>query len=303
MNNIYAKNTCELFKKISKSVWDKIIFNHYVKTEVSEIGLTNDIVATIRNYALRKKNIGIWANMGKNESLYGSDIDVFIERKKGMFVWYAMQAKVLKIKRNYDIMSKHQWEMLNHLNELSGCMTKFLLYNGVSDFKYSGKDVCNNKFYAHQFGCSLVKPEVVRILSENSNPKFNDFHPKIAQPWRSIVCCDVSENSQLYSTWQIKNAVRYYPQRLTEIDVLDENSDYNEEDFISENRELQIISLSNKEVERTPKYAIVITGKFSLSNPKNEKLLLTEGNLNSPLNLTMENEKIEKQEIKRIDKQ
>jgi len=294
LNNINAKSTCELFRIISKRVWDKIIFHHLVNTEVPEIGLTNDIIATLRNYSRRNGEIGIWANNGWNEKEYGSDIDVFIERSKGKFVWYAMQAKVLKIKKNYDIMSKHQWEMLNHLNELSGCMTKFLLYNGVSDFKYSGKDVCNNKFYAHQFGCSLVKPEVVRILSENSNPKFNDFHPNYAQPWRSIVCCNNNDDSTLFTSWQIRNAIRYYPIMLTEIDLLAEYSDDIEEDIRAERRDLINIKKSNEDVGRSPKYAIVIKNSFRLANPKKETLKLSEENINIPILIGKENEKKER---------
>lgn len=292
LNNINAKSTCELFRIISKRVWDKIIFHHSVNTEVPEIGLTNDIIAILRNYSRRNGEIGIWANNGWNEKEYGSDIDVFIERSKGKFVWYAMQAKVLKINNNYDIMAKHQWEMLNHLNERACCITKFLLYSGVSDFQYFGHDICENGYHEHQFGCSLVKPDIVRILSEKSNPTFYDFHPKVAHPWRSIVCCNTPIESPLYSARQIRDAVTYYPKRLTETDVLYDDSNFSEVEFNSENREFPSISESNEEVGRTPKYAIVIKETKNTDNSNEETLKLTEGDNNNPLNKLGETSKI-----------
>lgn len=299
MNNIYANDTCELFRKISKSVWDKIIFNHSVETEVSEIGLTNDIIAILRNHSSRKRNISIWANKGWKENIYGSDIDIFIERSKGMYVWYALQAKVLKLKKDYDVITKQQWEKLRLLHDLSGCITKFLLYNGNLEFQCYKKDICNNSFHSHQFGCSLVKPDIIRILSKKSNPTFKDIHPKYAHPWRTMVCCNKPQESRLFSVWQIKEAIRYYPKRLTNSNVLSEYQDLSEKEM-NKQTDLPRIRNLNEEVDRSPSYGIVITDTFSSDNSKEKILKLTEGNLNIPFDIGEENAKKEKQQIRKL---
>jgi len=274
MNNIYAKDTCELFRKISKSVWDKIIFNHSVDTEVSEIGLTNDIIATLRNYSNRKKNIGIWANKGDKEKLYGSDIDIFIEKGFGQFVWYAMQAKVLRLNGGYDDVDtkrngEYQWDKLKRLKKLTACETKYLFYNGVQDFSYSSKDFCKKRFQSHQFGCSIADSEKVKkimldptkfcinkLLNEKF-PHFKDFHPSIASPWREIVCCNINEDSKLFLPIQIATALKQY-KKLSKEKFFSTNIFDNIQNASISYETLNIISSSNEEVGRKPRIAIVV---------------------------------------------
>lgn len=319
MNRINAKDICDLFNKISKSVWENIVFNHSVRTEVAEIGLTNNIIATIKNFASLKRNsnIGIWANNGWKENLYGSDLDIFVERTKGWFEWYALQAKVLKTDGKYDFRKKkedeHQWNKLKKLKTLTKCNPKYLFYNGVKDFVFSGRDNCDKRFKSYQFGCSIVDPEIVenllinnteqvkRILLNDPFPKFEDFHPKIASPWRTITCCNKSIESSLYSGYQIKDALLYYPQKITNIDVLESYLEINEQEFRSELRNNNVIRVSNEKSGRTPNFAIVITDKLSSKYPEKNILQLSEKNLEYPINKGEDNESTEKDRI-RIDK-
>jgi len=170
---------------------------------------------------------------------------------------------------------EHQWNKLKKLKTLTKCNTKYLFYNGLKDFVFSGRDNCYKRFKSHQFGCSIVEPEIVekllinnaeyvtRILLSDPFPKFEDFHPKIASPWRTITCCNKSIESSLYSGYQIKDALLYYPQKITNIDVLQSYSEINEQEFRSELRDNNVIRVSNEKSGRNPNFAIVITDKMS----------------------------------------
>ncbi|MDR0833382.1 MAG: hypothetical protein LBN93_04245, partial [Candidatus Symbiothrix sp.] len=83
---------CALFQEIASEIWYEIIYHHQVGVNVPEIGITNRIIAKL----LHNKNCGVWANPGYKEDEFGSDLDIFVETTTGSFVWYALQAKVLK---------------------------------------------------------------------------------------------------------------------------------------------------------------------------------------------------------------
>ena len=266
MHILNASHRCDLFKQIADEVWKHIINNHTYSTQVSEIGITNDIIATIKRHASTIPNFGVWARHGINEKKYGSDIDIFVETVKGQFVWYALQAKVLRIGNKYDKLSNihgtnYQWDKLDLLNALTGCITKYLFYNGVKDYSFKGTDSCNLIFIESQFGCSLVECSVVKRISlKKTNPSFFDFHPKYADPWRTIVCCYKDVKSTLFSLTQIKDAVSYYEKDFgadlitTSDDILPLNDS-----------PVSIIHNSNQEVGRDPIFSVVIRTTESLN--------------------------------------
>ena len=209
-------NRCKLFEQIAQATWHKVIRNHRVGVNVNEPGRTNDIVEEIRTTNLNT-NIGVWANNAWNEAIHGSDIDVFVETTPGQFIWWALQAKVLKLNGTYDVAPKQndrpQWDKLEDLARAAGCIPRYLLYNGVSAYHHMGNDACGRAFTAEQFGCSLVEPMVVAQVYAQRTPRFRDFHPILAQPWRIITCC-VARISQLnlttYSAEQIADSIRPY---------------------------------------------------------------------------------------------
>lgn len=222
MVNLAATNRCILFEEIAEHVWKHVIHNHSASMDVSEIGVTKDIISSIRNHANRIPNFGVWANPGYNEDENGSDLDVFVETTTGQFVWYALQAKALRQNGRYQDMAgirggDYQWDKLNRLAQQGGCISRYLLYNGVSSYKHSGNDKCNRIFNEPQFGCSLVETSKVQHFALLRNPKFEDFHPANARPWRTILCClhDLGQ-ATLFSGLQIKRALDYYQ---TQVDV------------------------------------------------------------------------------------
>ncbi len=168
--------------------------------------------------SIKKKgaSIGVYAREGWNEVTYGSDLDVFVEVAKDQYVWFPMQAKLLKLRNVYNEIydpkaAKQQWEKLLDLKKIANCNPYYLLYNGNNIIKKIPLDNCWSKVKYTQFGCSLVEPEIVATVTLSkhpSPPKFDDFHPNFAQPWKVITCCPVHyAGSPTYTIYDIKNAM------------------------------------------------------------------------------------------------
>lgn len=266
MRNLAATNRCNLFKDIADEVWAHVIYNHSARTEVSEVGVTNDIIAAIRNHYNRIPNFGVWANRGYNEIIHGSDIDIFVETTVGNFVWYALQAKVLKLNGRYDDMAtirgtNRQWDKLNELSEKTGCISRYLLYNGVAHYHYLGSDNCHSSFHETQFGCSLVDTKTVEQIALLRNPTFCDFHPKHAQPWRVIVCCvQDTKNNTLFNVSQIKDAIGNYPVSSGNTDILTQDNVGQKLNDLNVN----VINQFSESVGRNPFYRMVIRNTTSI---------------------------------------
>lgn len=202
MKALHETKRCQLFKEIAESTWNRIIEAHEVGVDLPEIGITADILVKILRFSKSVlPTFDVFAKKGWNEKMYGSDIDVFVEVGSGNFVWFALQAKVLKKGNRYTSLrdtsdSVMQWEKLELLESLSGCKGFYLLYNGLNNFHYDDADSCSIKFDQSQFGCSLVSPKDIKNLAEQKigeryvNPKFQSIHPKFAHPWRILVCCN-----------------------------------------------------------------------------------------------------------------
>lgn len=269
MYQLSRTNRCKLFEDIADTVWNNIIYNHRVGVQVREEGPTNDIIAQIRNNALSYPNIGLWANNAYNEPVHGNDIDIFVETTNGNFVWWALQAKVLKVNQTYEGIAtlrggEYQWDKLNRLAKNAGCIVRYLLYNGVRGYNISKKDSCNRSFNAPQFGCSLVKTdEMERKALQPGNPRFKDFHPELADPWRVITCCrskiDGGETT-LFSFKQLKNALDYYPEVIGNKDVISDYFDNEKSNNYSDN----VINDMSEKIERKPFYRMVIRTTSSL---------------------------------------
>jgi hypothetical protein len=272
MISLSRTKRCRLFEKIANDTWFHIIRNHRTGTQVNEPGKTNDIIAEIRDNHLSYPNIGVWAINGFREIVYGSDIDIFVETESGHFVWWALQAKVLRLEGNYDGVStlrggEYQWVKLNRLKASAGCEVRYLLYNGVDGFIFNGEDICKRDFSQEQFGCSLVNTTDMERVALAKTPVFKDFHPELAQPWRIITCClypRKSKNTVFYSTSQIRAALRYYPEMIADNRIFTEQ--YEEEAL----NELPLDAINNfsEESGRKPPFRMVIRTTSSLSNLK-----------------------------------
>ena len=202
---------CHLFESIAERTWDYVARQRAALVEPNEPGITSSIIGDVRTVYINDNHVGVWANPGYQENINGSDIDIFVESTPNNFVWYALQAKALKINGRYMAMCHHgdyQWIKLRRLSVNGGCIPYYLLYNGDYEYKYAGIDKCGRLFNEKQFGCSIVTLDKIesKSIDQNNNcvpPYFTDFHPNDAEPWRVMVCCN-QPNVQTYTIDQIK---------------------------------------------------------------------------------------------------
>lgn len=268
LSQLAVSGRCQLFERIAERTWKHVIRNHSVHVHTDENGLTNDLIAEIRVNARSNTNIGVWSNRAFKEEQHGNDLDVFVESQPGEFVWYALQAKVLSRHGTYESLAKdhggeYQWEKLARLSAMAGCITKYLLYNGVANYRYSGPDKWGRTFTEEQFGCSLVDPDLIATLAQAGPVRFLSVHHQHAQPWRILTCGPQPLSGvTLFNAAQIRRAVRYYPESFGTTDLppaLDQATKLN---GLSENA----IEALSREVQRTPECRLVVRSTRSLNS-------------------------------------
>jgi hypothetical protein len=267
---VQLSKRCELFESIATDTWYKIIRNHRTSNQAREIGLTSDIVSEIEDNRLSFPNIGVWALEARNERTNGNDMDIFVETATGQFLWWALQAKVLNLDGTYhDIATlrsggQYQWDKLNRFSAASGCVVRYLLYNGLANYHYNGNDICTRNFNEDQFGCSLVKTTDVERLALAGPLSFHDFHPNLAQPWRIITCClfnTRNEKATYYTAAQVREAVGIYSNSSGNTTIQDaKNNNLRLNEF-----SVNAINDFSSAVERKPAYRIVIRSTASLN--------------------------------------
>ena len=241
-----TSDRCKLFEQIAEEVWKRINRAHEVGVDLHEEGITRDILVDILQFSkYQKANFNVYAKKGENENVYGSDIDIYVETIKGHYKRYALQAKILKKNKRYTTLRDgytltnptYQWEKLELLvkdeNEKKNDISAFyLLYNGMeraTGFVFKETDSCGRAYLESQLGCSLVKLNDMRKLALKTNskngcfvsPKYDNIHPELSDPWRTIVCCKKiqKEGYNLYKEEDVKNDIIGYDK----LDSKDEN--------------------------------------------------------------------------------
>jgi hypothetical protein len=229
-NGILNSERCDLFKKIAEIVWKKIARAHKYNINLPEIGITKEIILELLEFqSTNVQGFDVYAKPGYNESLYGSDLDVFVETNPKEYRWFALQAKMLKkqktnsryttLKQGYSKKKQHyQWEKLKLLEGVSGCKAFYLMYNGLKEddsnfqsidrtLKINGLLSTNSSqsYTYHSLGCSLVNLATIENSvtlkgknNRNINPSFLNFHPNFADPWHVLVCCQLDKDIETY---------------------------------------------------------------------------------------------------------
>ncbi len=281
---MHGSNRCQLFEEIAHEVWERIIYSHEVGVDLDERGITKDILVDLLHFSKRSTpNFDVFARPSYDEATYGSDLDLFVEYGVNNYIWYALQAKILKTNKRYTTLRDSsdgfmQWDKLSLLEGLTGCKAYYLLYNGDAGYTYTGTDACSRPFLEHQFGCSLVEPNRIQhfadLLSSTGRfirPRFTDIHHQEAQPWRILVCCyQETEGLTSYQLEEIlaSNGDRVQAERLD----LDGNgidpkgsSDENESDSDQNSKPASgRIHLGSSEVKWDPDIRIVVHTTKSL---------------------------------------
>ena len=190
-----SKLRYDLFTEIARRTWQRVANAHAVGANLDERGITADIIVEIltfyNKYKGKAPSIGLFVAKGQDEDIYGSDMDIFFHIKDDKYVWFALQAKLLKVGDKYTSLGdKKQWSKLAKLEVDSGCKAFYLLYNGKRN--YDKKDLidrCRISFIMEDFGCSLVEPDFVEKQVGLGRKSFGDFHNTPAQPWRVLMMC------------------------------------------------------------------------------------------------------------------
>jgi hypothetical protein len=266
MSRLEATRRCKLFGIIATKVWDQIVFSHRVDTEVSEIGVTNNIIAEIRNEQVLNPHFGVWANPGHNEQTHGSDIDVFVEANVNHFLWYPLQAKVLKVGGHYDrLRTRHQWTLLAELRNRVQCLPYYLFYSGINKAPDTQTDCCNHEIDEKHYGCMLVDIEnVATIAGQRSEPRYIDFYPQHAHPWRELVCCKARRgDGRLFTVAEVRDGISIY-QGVLNPDIIYRGS--LGEEFAP--NQAGAIRYTNADLGRTPSHSFVIRTTEGLNEPR-----------------------------------
>lgn len=274
MSILSTSARCQLFENIAEKVWKRISSAHEVNVNLSEIGITADVMVDILQYNKSLANFDVFVRKADDESLYGNDIDLFVETNTNEYRWFALQAKILKTSGNYDKLRYSsggilQWDKLLLLEGVSGCRSYYLLYNGdgTNSYNYNGNDKCDRNFSETQFGCSIVNTNDVINIASRTNARgkfikatFNDFHHNLAEPWRVLTCCyHDTVGIELYSIEKITESnINFRPISQTTDDIKTEEDDFEEKDFNSEIDSDNPIVRASKKANWKPKLRIVI---------------------------------------------
>lgn len=288
---LHSTKRCELFNTLSKVIWDELSDYYQQGCDSSEVGITKYIIREFNRFSSSIiRNFQLYAKPGHLEAVYGSDIDVFLGIGGGRYIWFALQAKLLKSNGRYTTMKdgysttnlSYQWEKLTLLEAASaGCKSYYLFYNGViGGFKYSGIDHCNQSFGEKDFGCSLVETNKIKADMDARmkgvtyhNPTFKDYHPSLAMPWRTLVCCPHSMKLEEFTPYyreDVEGAVEGYERigisfesdtpENRNIRAMEQNFIRSELNYSRGNRpkDLMPIITSSNEVGWRPEYKVIV---------------------------------------------
>lgn len=287
---LHSTKRCMLFDDLSSVIWDDLSDYYQQGCDSSEVGITKYILREFKRFSSNIiRNFQLYAKPGHLEATYGSDIDVYLGIGRGRYRWFALQAKLLKCNGIYTTMKdgfsptnpSYQWDKLTLLEAASGCTSYYLFYNGsINKFRYSGIDQCNQSFDEKDFGCSLVETNKVKAdmdvrmkSATYHNPTFRDYHPSLAMPWKTLVCCPHTITRDEFTPYyreDVEGAIAGY-ERIDiplESDSPDRrNLREQEQRFINEElrfsrerrpKDLIPIITSSNEVDWKPQYKIII---------------------------------------------
>lgn len=225
-NNLSRTNRCKLIQDVSEYIWDDIISFHTAGANASEIYYTKKLLSEILNHS-RNLNYSIWAAEPGNEKKWGSDIDIYVERRTNDFELYAFQAKLLKLGNMYDDLNRsslgtYQWEKLRDYQTDKGCHVNYLFYNGVRNFTYNGTNRCANSYSEKELGLSYVDIDTVERITLSKNAwDFSDFHTAYSHPLSEIVCCmgEYNPKVKIYTYQDIIETLNNYQKVEFQTDI------------------------------------------------------------------------------------
>ena len=88
---------CNNIRQFSSAVYLFLTEVFSYRLTFSELGLTDHLLLDLARYSRLTglRTVEIYKMSWRIESVYGNDIDLFIQNNSGTYNWYALQAKVM----------------------------------------------------------------------------------------------------------------------------------------------------------------------------------------------------------------
>lgn len=211
---------CNNIRQFSIAVYHFMTEIFSYRLTFSEIGLTDHFLLDLARYSRISKhnNLEIYKMPWTVESVYGNDIDLFIQNNLGTFNWYALQAKVMSFNGafkdlKYKPSSKfQQWDKLLSHETTFGSKTYYLLYCGKflsTPNTLTTRNDCIGLSSMHELGLSIVETQVVKSIRTTINQSqqfyFKYVFPTKIDSIRKLFCCTsaLPETTKKFQKWEI----------------------------------------------------------------------------------------------------
>jgi hypothetical protein len=235
---------CQNINYFSEAVYSFLSRVFRYQLSFSEIGLTDHLILNIAEYsnAHSLNNVEIFKIPWTIESVYGNDIDLFIQNASGKFNWYALQAKVMSYNgsfrdlKNRSAVIGQQWDkLLDHEIDF-GSKTYYLFYSGKSLRPPNGlptRNDCIGIPKIEELGLGIVDTSVIKNLREHVLTPygflyFKHIFPDHVDSLRKLFCCidNLPKTPQQFTRSQI-DTTGYQKIFFNEsVSIIEENEDY-----------------------------------------------------------------------------
>ena len=196
---------CNNIRRFSEAVYEFLTEVFDYRLSFSEIGLTDHLLLELARHSriTRDRSIEIYKMPWTVESIYGNDIDLFIQNSAGTYNWYALQAKVMSFNGAFKDLkfntraTTQQWDKLLLHETKFGSKTYYLLYCGKSLRPPTDLPVrtdCIGVPPIEELGLGIVETNVIqRIRTVDINHSqlfyFRHVFPNEIDSIRKLFCC------------------------------------------------------------------------------------------------------------------
>ncbi|MBH8571331.1 hypothetical protein KB206_20735 [Microvirga sp. STS02] len=203
-------NLCDNVRDFSYAVFDYLSEVFSYELGFSELGLTDHFIVKLARFSRRVPfKVEVYKTSWQVETVFGNDIDLFVEDASGQYDWYALQAKVMshkgqfkdlkiklgkKTKKGGRVFKLQQWHKLLLHEHLFGSQAFYLLYVGKSKTNFPTaapiKHDCRGLAPLEDYGLSLVPAlDIMNTVTRTTPLQFNKVFPNLTVPISSIICC------------------------------------------------------------------------------------------------------------------
>jgi hypothetical protein len=196
---------CDNIRQFSRDVYHFLTDVFSYRLNFSELGLTDHLVLQLARHSRFSglNTVEIFKMPWIIESVYGNDIDLFIQNNSGTYNWYALQAKVMSSNGAFkDLKFKpfatsQQWDKLLLHETTFGSKTYYLLYSGRSSRHPTvtpTRTDCIGVPAIEELGLGIVETHVISAIRTVTLRPAQQFYfrhvfPNDIDSLRKLFCC------------------------------------------------------------------------------------------------------------------